>query len=110
MHLRNAAIHSVHTRLDAGRAAWFASSMKIVFALLFVFALVAPAAAGDDYRFEHRPPLSFKKGPVHISPYPQSGRSMTVWNRDACWNDCKTDCNVRMAGCTGESGADACRP
>jgi hypothetical protein len=83
--------------------------MKVLMALLFVLGMVAPAAA-NDYRLEHRPAVSFKNGPEHITPYPQSGRSMTVWNRDACWNDCKTDCKARMAGCVGSADVDSCRP
>jgi hypothetical protein len=83
--------------------------MKVLVALVLFVGLVAPAAA-DDYLLEHRPHISFKNGPVHVTPYPQSGRSMTVWNRIACWNDCKTDCNARMAGCVGSADPDACRP
>lgn len=83
--------------------------MKVLVALVMLFGWLASAAA-NDYRLEHRPELSFKNGPVHVTPYPQSGRTMTVWNRDACWRDCKTDCTARMIGCTGETGADTCRP
>ena len=49
------AVHSVHTRLDAGLRAWFASPMKVLsVVLLFVLGLAAPAAAGQ-YKLENRP-------------------------------------------------------
>jgi hypothetical protein len=85
--------------------------MKVLVALVLLFGLVAPAMAwDDDYRLEHRPGISFKNGPVHVTPYPQSGRSMTVWNRDACWNACKTDCKAQVAGCMSTADPDVCRP
>lgn len=83
--------------------------MKVLVALVLLLGLAASAAA-DDYRLEHRPEVSFKNGPVHVSPYPQSGRSMTVWNRDACWSSCTADCKWRMTGCVSSADPDACRP
>jgi hypothetical protein len=85
--------------------------MKIPVALVLVLGLVTPAAAGDDdYRMEHRPAISFKNGPVHVTPYPQSGRTATVWFRDACWRDCRTDCVARMNACVSTADPDSCRP
>ena len=83
--------------------------MKILVALVLFLGLVAPAAA-NDYLLEHRPEVTFRDGPAHMTPYPQSGRSATVWNRTACWNDCSTDCKARMTGCMTSASPDACRP
>jgi hypothetical protein len=81
----------------------------LVLALL-LGVIAAPAAAGDSTSFAHRPEVSFKGGPPHVSPYPASKRSAAVWAADACWRDCKTDCTWRMEYCVRFDDADACRP
>ena len=77
--------------------------------LLLIASLIAPAAA-SDYTLENRPEVSFKGGPVHVSPYPQSKRSASVWGNDACWQDCKSSCSWKMEYCVRAMDADACRP
>lgn len=78
-------------------------------ALLFVFGLVA-AAAAEDYTMANRPKVTFKGGTIHQSPYPQNSRQASVWNSDACWRDCTATCNAKMAGCMSANTSDACRP
>lgn len=84
-------------------------ALLLLVAGLFATDLAAPAAAGD-YTLENRPEVSFKNGPVHISPYPQGARAASVWNSDACWRDCKSSCMWKMEYCTGSASPDACRP
>ena len=81
----------------------------LVAALVLIAGLLAPAAAGD-YSLENRPEVSFKGGPVHVSPYPMSKRAAAVWASDACWRDCTSACNWKMEYCVRASDADACRP
>jgi hypothetical protein len=71
--------------------------------------LVAPAAAGD-YTLEHRPQVVFKGRIVHVTPYPQSRRSASVWASDACWHDCTASCTWKMESCVRVKGSDACVP
>jgi hypothetical protein len=71
--------------------------------------LAAPAAAGD-YTLEHRPQVVFKGNTVHVSPYPQSRRSASVWASDACWQDCKASCTWKMESCVRVKGTDTCVP
>jgi hypothetical protein len=77
--------------------------------LLLVFGLIAPATAGE-YSLANRPEVSFKGGPTHVSPYPQSKRAAAVWAADTCWNDCKSSCAWKMEACVSSTDADACRP
>jgi hypothetical protein len=80
--------------------------------LLLVLGLTAPAAAWE-IGMENRPQVTFpgpKGGIVHQSPYPQSSRSATIWNGDACWHECKTSCTYKMEYCVRGSSADECRP
>jgi hypothetical protein len=83
--------------------------MKILVALLFIVGLAAPAAA-NDYSLENRPQVSFKNGPVHVSPYPQGQRAASVWANDACWRECRSSCTWKMEYCVRGTSADACRP
>ena len=79
--------------------------------LLLVLALAAPAAAWE-IGMENRPLVTFpgpKGGIVHQSPYPQSSRSASVWNADACWKDCKAANAWKMEYCVRGSSADECR-
>ena len=50
----------------------------LVAVLVLIAGLLAPAAAGD-YSLNNRPEVSFKGGPVHVSPYPMSKRAAAVW-------------------------------
>ena len=94
------AVHSIHIHLDAAAPAWFADAMKVFVALwVLVTALVAagaPANAGE-YSLANRPEVTFKDGPAHVSPYPQSRRAASVWQSDACWRDCKSACTDRKS-------------
>jgi len=88
------------------------SKIAAVFALilgLIAVGLTPPANAGD-YTLANRPEVIFKGGIVHMSPYPQSQRSTSVWASDACWNDCKASCTWKMESCVRANGADACVP
>jgi hypothetical protein len=77
--------------------------------ILFVLALIAPAAAGD-YTLENRPVVVFKGGVAHQTPYPQGRRATSVWVSDACWRDCGASCTWKMETCVRFGNADACRP
>jgi len=70
---------------------------------------IAPASAGD-YSLENRPQLVFKGGIAHVSPYPMSRRSASVWGSDACWRDCSASCAWAMESCVRAEGSDACVP
>jgi hypothetical protein len=84
--------------------------MKSVAAvLLFLFGLVAQAAAGG-YTLENRPTVVFKGGVERMTPYPQSKRSTSVWVSDACWRDCNSSCSWKMEYCVRGNAADTCRP
>ncbi len=84
--------------------------MKILASLLVLIAgLVEPAMAGE-YLKENRPVVVFPGGIRHISPYPQSQRSASVWTSDACWKDCTGQSAWRFQACQPTFGADACRP
>jgi hypothetical protein len=91
--------------------------MKALATLLLVLGFAAPAAAGE-FGPEIRPQVTFpgpNGGIVHQSPYPQSNRSATIWNGDACWRECKTSCTWKMDACvrsssTVSANADQCRP
>jgi hypothetical protein len=90
--------------------------MKTLVALLLLLAAaVAPAAAGEIGR-ENRPQVVFpgpRGGVVHQSPYPQSSRSATVWNADACWRECNASCTWKLEYCikaADSNAADTCRP
>jgi hypothetical protein len=71
--------------------------------------LVAPASAGD-YALENRPQVVFRGGTAHVSPYPMSRRSASIWGSDACWRDCSASCTWAMESCVRAEGADACVP
>jgi hypothetical protein len=89
----------------------------VLVALLLVFGLAAPTAAGD-YSLENRPDVVFpplkrgsSQGIVHTSPYPAGKRAASVWVSDACWHNCTSACAWQMEECIGTTGAaDTCRP
>ncbi|HWL31295.1 MAG TPA: hypothetical protein VNQ50_04105 [Xanthobacteraceae bacterium] len=77
--------------------------------VLSVSGFVVPASAGD-YTLENRPQVVFKGGIAHVSPYPMSRRSASIWSSDACWRDCSASCTWAMESCVRAEGADACVP
>ena len=84
--------------------------MKSVAAiLLFLFGLVAQAAAGG-YTLENRPTVVFKGGVERMTPYPQQRRTTSVWESDACWRGCNSSCSWKMEYCVRGNDADSCRP
>jgi hypothetical protein len=83
--------------------------MRAIFTALFTFALAVSAAA-NDYTLANRPEVSFKHGPVRVSPYPQSKRQASVWASDACWRHCESSCAWNMEYCVRSTDPDACRP
>jgi hypothetical protein len=77
---------------------------------LLLAAWLGPAAAGE-YSFDNRPVVTFKgSASERMSPFPAGKRAAAVWNADACWRGCASDCNWRMEYCLRETDADACRP
>jgi hypothetical protein len=87
--------------------------MKVLLAfLLLISGMVAPSAA-SEYTPENRPVLVFPGphgGVAHQSPYPQSPRSASVWNNDACWKDCQASRAASLSACIQSGGSDGCRP
>ena len=84
----------------------------LVALLLLILGFAAPAAA-SEIGMENRPQVVFpgpKGGVVHQSPYPQSSRSATIWNGDACQRECNASCTAKMDVCIRSSDADQCRP
>jgi hypothetical protein len=87
--------------------------VKVLAALMLLFAgLVLPAAA-DDYSYANRPLVAFphpRGDVIHVSPFPMSKRAAAVWAADSCWRECTTLCGQRMTACVNFRDADACRP
>jgi hypothetical protein len=84
--------------------------MKSLIALLLLTIALGAAARAGEYALANRPEVSFKGGPVHVSPYPMSKRAAAVWASDTCWRDCTAACNWEMKSCLRADDADACRP
>lgn len=82
--------------------------MKILAALLLLTAVAVPAAAGD-YSLAHRPELVFPGGRTHVSPFPMSKLTASVWQSDACWHDCTSHGAWQLETCMGRNQQDACR-
>jgi hypothetical protein len=81
-------------------------------AWLLVLGLAVPTAA-SEIGLENRPVVVFpgpNGGIAHQTPYPQSRRSATVWNADACWRGCQRSCTWTMEYCVRGSDPDLCRP
>ncbi len=84
---------------------------RVAAVLLFLFGFLGPSLAWEGYSLDNRPAVQFKRGPEHMTPYPQSSRSASVWASDACWRDCKSSCSWKMEYCLrGDNTADTCRP
>jgi hypothetical protein len=85
-------------------------TMKTLAAAVLLISGLFASAMANDYTLENRPEVSFKRGPVHVTPYPQGKRAASVWNSDACWRDCKSACTWKMEYCVGSADPDTCRP
>jgi hypothetical protein len=86
-------------------------SVTLSFAIALLFAGLATPGDAGEYSFDNRPAVTFPKSDtVRVSPYPAGKRAASVWDSDACWRGCTSDCNWRMEACLRETDADACRP
>jgi len=91
-------------------------SRKLLAAVLLAIAGCGPAQADpfglitfNSYRLENRPDIVFPGNRVHVSPYPMSKRSASVWLSDACWRGCTAETTFRFEICSAERGFEACR-
>ena len=86
--------------------------MRLVALAFLLLGLAAPAVAGD-YSLENRHEVVFpgkNGGILHVSPFPMSKRSASVWASDLCWRDCHSSCAWKLEACVSTTDADLCRP
>jgi hypothetical protein len=64
---------------------------------------------GREYKPKNRPVVEFKGGVEHMTPYPQSKRSTSVWASDSCFRGCNSSCAWKNEYCVRNTAADVCR-
>ena len=69
------------------------------------FDLFSPTA----YTLENRPQVVFPGPRPHISLYPMSKRSASIWNSDFFWRECSGQSGWHYQSCRRTGGPEDCR-